>query len=83
VYAYEGRKSGFNTGTLLMDVVKWKEHSIVNSLLELAAEQNQVVHLGDQSILNIYFEDNWLALDKTYNYMVGVDIYHLAQECER
>ncbi|MDS6023694.1 glycosyltransferase, partial [Streptococcus pneumoniae] len=61
----------------------WKEHSIVNSLLELAAEQNQVVHLGDQSILNIYFEDNWLALDKTYNYMVGVDIYHLAQECER
>lgn len=83
VYAYEGRKSGFNTGMLLMDVVKWKEHSIVNSLLELAAEQNQVVHLGDQSILNIYFEDNWLALDKTYNYMVGVDIYHLAQECER
>lgn len=47
VYAYEGRKSGFNTGMLLMDVVKWKEHSIVNSLLELAAEQNQVVHLGD------------------------------------
>lgn len=66
-----------------MDVAKWKEHSIVNSLLELAAEQNQVVHLGDQSILNIYFEDNWLALDKTYNYMVGVDIYYLAQECER
>ncbi|HHA8405313.1 TPA: glycosyltransferase family 8 protein [Streptococcus pneumoniae] len=83
VYAYEGRKSGFNSGVLLMDVAKWKEHSIVNSLLELAAEQNQVVHLGDQSILNIYFEDNWLALDKTYNYMVGVDIYHLAQECER
>ncbi|HET1484636.1 TPA: glycosyltransferase family 8 protein [Streptococcus pneumoniae] len=83
VYAYEGRKSGFNSGVLLMDVAKWKEHSIVNSLLELAAEQNQVVHLGDQSILNIYFEDNWLALDKTYNYMAGVDIYHLAQECER
>ena len=83
VYAYEGRKSGFNSGVLLMDVAKWKEHSIVNSLLELAAEKNQAVHLGDQSILNIYFEDNWLALDETYNYMVGVDIYHLGQECER
>ena len=83
VYAYEGRKSGFNSGVLLMDVAKWKEHSIVNRLLELAAEKNQAVHLGDQSILNIYFEDNWLALDKTYNYMVGVDIYHLGQECER
>jgi hypothetical protein len=83
VYAYEGRKSGFNSGVLLMDVAKWKEHSIVNRLLELAAEKNQAVHLGDQSILNIYFEDNWLALDETYNYMVGVDIYRLGQECER
>jgi glycosyl transferase, family 8 len=60
VYAYEGRKSGFNSGVLLMDVAKWKEHSIVNSLLELAAGQNQAVHLGDQSILNIYFENQWL-----------------------
>lgn len=83
VYAYEGRESGFNAGVLLMDTAKWKEHSIVNSLLELAAEQNQAVHLGDQSILNIYFEDNWLALDETYNYMVGVDIYHLGQKYER
>ena len=83
VYAYEGRESGFNAGVLLMDTAKWKEHSIVNRLLELAAEQNQAVHLGDQSILNIYFEDNWLALDEEYNYMVGVDIYHLSQECER
>ena len=83
VYTYEGRKSGFNSGVLLMDTVKWKEHSIVTSLLELAAEQNQTVHLGDQSILNIYFEDNWLALDETYNYMVGTDTFRLAQECER
>ena len=83
VYAYEGRKSGFNSGVLLMDVAKWKEHSIVNRLLELAAEQNQAVHLGDQSILNIYFEENWLALDETYNYMVGADTFRLAQECER
>lgn len=83
VYAYEGRESGFNAGVLLMDTAKWKEHSIVNSLLELAAEQNQAVHLGDQSILNIYFEDNWLALDETYNYMVGTDTFRLAQECER
>ena len=83
VYAYEGRKSGFNSGVLLMDTVKWKEHSIVTSLLELAAEQNQAVHLGDQSILNIYFEDNCLALDETYNYMVGTDTFRLAQECER
>ena len=83
VYAYEGRKSGFNSGVLLMDVAKWKEDSIVNRLLELAAEKNQAVHLGDQSILNIYFEDNWLALDEAYNYMVGVDTFRLAQECER
>ena len=83
VYAYEGRESGFNSGVLIMDVAKWKKHSIVNSLLELAAEQNQAVHLGDQSILNIYFENKWLPLDQTYNYMVGVDIYHLTQKCQR
>ena len=83
VYAYEGRESGFNSGVLIMDVAKWKEHLIVNSLLELAAEQNQAVHLGDQSILNIYFENKWLPLDQTYNYMVGVDTYHLTQKCQR
>ena len=83
VYAYEERTSGFNSGVLLMDTAKWKEHSIVNSLLELAAEQNQAVHLGDQSILNSYFENNWMPLDKTYNYMVGTDTFRLAQECER
>ena len=83
VYDYEERTSGFNSGVLLMDTAKWKEHSIVNSLLELAAEQNQAVHLGDQSILNSYFENNWMPLDKTYNYMVGTDTFRLAQECER
>ena len=83
IYAYEERTSGFNSGVLLMDVAKWKEYSITNSLLKLAAEHNQAVHLGDQSILNSYFENNWMPLDKTYNYMVGADTFHLNQECER
>ncbi|WP_261128242.1 glycosyltransferase family 8 protein [Streptococcus mitis] len=82
-YAYEGRTSGFNAGVLLMNVAKWKEYSIVNNLLELAAEKHSIVHLADQSILNIYFENNWLELDKTYNYMVGVDISNLIQKYER
>lgn len=63
-YAYEGRMSGFNAGVLLMNVAKWKEYSIVNNLLELAAEKHSIVHLADQSILNIYFENNWLELEK-------------------
>ena len=66
-----------------MDTVNGKSILLLLCLLELAAEQNQAVHLGDQSILNIYFEDNWLALDETYNYMVGADTFRLAQECER
>lgn len=82
-YAYEERTSGFNAGVLLMNVAKWKEYSIVNNLLELAAEKHSIVHLADQSILNIYFENNWLELDKTYNYMVGVDISNLIQKYER
>ncbi len=83
IYAYEGRTSGFNAGVLLMDVAKWKENLIVNSLLELAAEQNQIVHLGDQSILNIYFENKWLRLEETYNFMVGVDTFSLGKKYER
>lgn len=83
IYAYEGRTSGFNAGVLLMDVAKWKENLIVNSLLELAAEQNQTVHLGDQSILNIYFENKWLRLEETYNFMVGVDTFSLGKKYER
>ena len=83
IYAYEGRTSGFNAGVLLMDAAKWKENLIVNSLLEVAAEQNQTVHLGDQSILNNYFENKWLRLEETYNFMVGVDTFNLGKKYER
>ncbi|VTG62968.1 glycosyltransferase [Streptococcus pneumoniae] len=42
------------------------------SLLELTAQHHEHVY-GDQGVLNMYFGDQWLHLDKEYNFMVGLD----------
>ncbi len=64
--------------------VKWEEHSIVNRLAGISCRE-ELLSPWIRVFLNIlYFEDNWLALDEEYNYMVGVDIcISPCQECER
>ena len=67
-----GLVSTFNSGMLLIDIKKWREKHSTQSLLELTAQHHEHVY-GDQGILNMYFGDQWLHLDKEYNFMVGMD----------
>ena len=62
----------FNAGMLLIDARKWREKNSTQSLLELTAQYHEHVY-GDQGVLNMYFGDQWLHLDKEYNFMVGLD----------
>ena len=41
-------------------------------LLELTVQHHEHVY-GDQGVLNMYFGDQWLHLNKEYNFMVGLD----------
>ena len=67
-----GLVSTFNSGMLLIDIKKWRENNSTKRLLELTAQHHEHVY-GDQGILNMYFGDQWLHLDKEYNFMVGLD----------
>ena len=67
-----GLVSTFNSGMLLIDIKKWRENNSTKRLLELTAQHHEHVY-GDQGILNMYFGDQWLHLDKEYNFMVGMD----------
>lgn len=68
----DGWLTTFNAGMLLIDAKKWREKNSTQSLLELTAQHHEHVY-GDQGVLNMYFSDQWLHLDKEYNFMVGLD----------
>ena len=68
----------FNSGVMVIDAKKWRENRLTQSLLELTAQHHEHVY-GDQGVLNMHFGDQWLHLDKEYNFMVGLDQFlHLS-----
>ena len=71
-FNHEGWLTTFNSGVMLIDAKKWREKNSTQSLLELTAQYHEHVY-GDQGVLNMYFGDQWLHLDKEYNFMVGLD----------
>ena len=77
-FNHEGWLTTFNAGMLLIDAKKWREKNSTQSLLELTTQHHEHVY-GDQGVLNMYFGDQWLHLDKEYNFMVGLDQFlHLS-----
>ena len=77
-FNHEGWLTTFNSGVMLIDAKKWREKNSTQSLLELTAKHHEHVY-GDQGVLNMYFGDQWLHLDKEYNFMVGLDQFlHLS-----
>lgn len=77
-FNHEGWLTTFNAGMLLIDAKKWREKNSTQNLLELTAQYHEHVY-GDQGVLNMYFGDQWLHLDKEYNFMVGLDQFlHLS-----
>ena len=52
----------FNAGFLLINNALWKQENIRQRLIELTNEWHDKVPSGDQSILNMLFENRWLEL---------------------
>ena len=57
----------FNAGFLLINNALWKQENIRQRLIELTNEWHDKVPSGDQSILNMLFENRWLELPFAYN----------------
>ena len=82
-YAWESSTYGFNAGVLLIDNELWRKNSYISKLLQLTEEKQAEVAMADQSILNIFFQNNWKEIDSTYNYLVGLDYNYLGSELSR
>lgn len=51
----------------------WKEEHIRQKLVDITEREHANVGEGDQSILNMVFEDRYLNLPDTYNFQIGFD----------
>ena len=68
-----GAGVGFNAGVLLINNKKWKLDNIRQKLVELTEKEHENVGEGDQSILNILFQNSCYQLEDTYNFQIGFD----------
>lgn len=73
VSALHGKISDFNAGVLLINNQKWINENVTESLIDLTNREWENVLDGDQSILNMYFQNNWIHLDGKYNFPIGHD----------
>ena len=68
-----GAGIGFNAGVLLINNKKWRAEAVRQKLVELTDREHQHVSEGDQSILNMLFQDSYIPLDHCYNFQIGFD----------
>ena len=64
---------GFNAGVLLINNKKWQAENIRQKLIDLTEKEHENVGEGDQSILNILFQNSCYQLEDTYNFQIGFD----------
>lgn len=57
----------FNAGVIYFHTHKFNQNDSDN-LVKLTTDLRKVLIFGDQDVLNIYFKDKWVNLDKKYNY---------------
>lgn len=58
----------FNSGVLLLDLEAMRRRQLSQELLELAIARYNDLSFRDQDVLNLYFKDEIVFLDKGYNY---------------
>lgn len=64
----------FNTGTLFVDVNKWKKNDCTNKILN-AMKSDKPFIMADQDYYSYALENDVEIIDPKYNYFVGYDYY--------
>ncbi|HGC8953167.1 TPA: glycosyltransferase family 8 protein [Streptococcus agalactiae] len=68
-------ESYFNSGVMMINNRLWQREGMTHKLLSLTDAKNGQIHNGDQTILNLAFNQKWLHLDYNYNFQVGSEYY--------
>lgn len=67
----------FNAGVLLINNRLWKKENITEKAIAISNEKVNELPDGDQSVLNILFENRWAELNPLLNYLVGAEYLYL------
>lgn len=65
----------FNTGSLYVDVNKWKQNKCVDKVINYINNMKTKPLMCDQDILAIALQDDIQVIDPKYDYLVGYDYY--------
>jgi len=60
----------FNSGVILFDVSKWINNNITEKLVRYESINKNRIYFGPQCLLNLFFENKILKLEKKYNYFI-------------
>ena len=61
----------FNSGVMLIDVIKWKEMAIREKVFYAINSNYSRIQFVDQCGLNLVLNGNWKPLDNTFNFQTG------------
>jgi len=65
----------FNTGSLYIDVRKWKKERCLDKVLDYIRNMEHLPLMCDQDILAISLQEQIEVIDPAYDYLVGYDYY--------
>lgn len=65
----------FNSGLMVIGRLKWQSEELTKRLFEHIQSQGEAIYFGDQQVLNEVFQGDFEPLDKTDNFMVGLDAF--------
>lgn len=57
----------FNSGVMLVDLKKWKQHNVENRLIKFIEQHNGVIQQGDQGVLNSVLSKETYCFSPIYN----------------
>jgi lipopolysaccharide biosynthesis glycosyltransferase len=60
----------FNSGVILFNVSRWINENITEQLLKYESKNKDRIYIGEQCLLNLFFENKILKLEKKYNYFI-------------
>lgn len=60
----------FNSGVLLLNLNKWREHGTTRKLLNYMADHHAIINYEDQEVLNAVLHDDWGELDFRWNWQI-------------
>ena len=67
----------FNTGTMFVNVKKWKEKHLTERCIDYLEKHNEKYLMADQDIISLCLEDEIKTISPKYNWFVGYDYYGL------